>query len=51
MAKLITIERHILEQQQYYPAATGAFTNLMYDIALAGKADQGGLQDLRLAFL
>ncbi|NDJ33586.1 MAG: class 1 fructose-bisphosphatase [Chloroflexi bacterium] len=38
MAKLITIERHILEEQQaHFPEATGTFTNLMYDIALVAK--------------
>lgn len=35
--KLITIERHILEQQHSFPKATGEFTNLLYDIALAAK--------------
>lgn len=34
---LITIERHILEQQKQFPHATGAFTALMYDIALVAK--------------
>lgn len=34
---LITIERHILEQQRRYPDATGALTGLLYDIALAAK--------------
>lgn len=34
---LETIERHILEQQRMYPHATGAFTQLMYDIALSAK--------------
>ncbi|GAB4572555.1 MAG: class 1 fructose-bisphosphatase [Anaerolineae bacterium] len=34
---LITIERHILEQQRKYPGATGALTGLLYDIALAAK--------------
>jgi fructose-1,6-bisphosphatase I len=37
MAPLVTIERHILEQQRKYPNATGIFTNLLYDIALAAK--------------
>jgi fructose-1,6-bisphosphatase I len=37
MAKVITIERHIFEQQQLYPHATGAFTGLLYDIALSAK--------------
>jgi len=35
--KLITIERHILEQQRSFPKATGEFTSLLYDIALAAK--------------
>jgi len=34
---IITIERHILEEQSIYPEATGALTNLLYDLALAGK--------------
>jgi fructose-1,6-bisphosphatase I len=36
-AELITIERHILEQQRRFPEATGEFTSLLYDIALAAK--------------
>ncbi|MCI0520980.1 MAG: class 1 fructose-bisphosphatase [Chloroflexi bacterium] len=36
-AKVVTIERHILDEQQTHPGATGALTNLLYDIALAGK--------------
>jgi len=36
-AQIITIERHILEQQQFFPKATGEFTYLLYDIALAAK--------------
>jgi len=35
--KITTIERHILEEQQYHPEATGDLTYLLYDIALAGK--------------
>ncbi len=35
--EIITIERHILEMQREYPSATGVFTNLLYDIALAAK--------------
>jgi len=35
--KLVTIERHILEQQGTHPEATGRLTNLLYDIALAAK--------------
>jgi len=34
---IFTIERHILEQQREYPNATGEFTSLLYDMALAGK--------------
>ena len=35
--QIITIERHILEEQSSFPGATGTLTNLLYDIALAGK--------------
>lgn len=35
--KLITIERHILEQQAAHPDATGRLTSLLYDLALAAK--------------
>ncbi len=34
---LITIERHILEQQRAHPEATGVLTSILYDIALAAK--------------
>ncbi|GAB4468114.1 MAG: class 1 fructose-bisphosphatase [Anaerolineae bacterium] len=51
MKQLITIERHILEEQQYYPEATGVFTSLMYDLALAAKliareTTRAGLADI-----
>ena len=36
-AKITTIERHILEQQQSFPDATGELTYLLYDIALAAR--------------
>ena len=36
-ARIMTIERHILEEQAYHPEATGVLTNLLYDLALAGK--------------
>jgi fructose-1,6-bisphosphatase I len=36
-AEIITIERHILEQQRHFPEATGELTALLYDIALAAK--------------
>ena len=34
---VITIERHILQQQTLHPQATGVLTSLLYHIALAGK--------------
>ncbi|HEY9075911.1 MAG TPA: class 1 fructose-bisphosphatase [Anaerolineaceae bacterium] len=34
---IITIERHILEEQRNHPEATGILTSLLYDLALAGK--------------
>lgn len=36
-SKFTTIERHILEEQAHHPEATGTLTQLLYDIALAGK--------------
>jgi fructose-1,6-bisphosphatase I len=36
-SKIITIERHILDEQQIHPEATGILTNILYDLALAGK--------------
>ncbi|MFM8322843.1 MAG: class 1 fructose-bisphosphatase [Chloroflexota bacterium] len=35
--QITTIERHIMDQQRSHPEATGVLTNLLYDIALAGK--------------
>ena len=35
--ELITIERFILQQERFYPKATGEFTQLLYDITLAAK--------------
>lgn len=35
--QITTIERHILDEQQSYPEATGTLTGLLYDLALAGK--------------
>ena len=37
MAKIVTIERHILETQKHFPSATGKLTGLLYDIALSAK--------------
>jgi fructose-1,6-bisphosphatase I len=36
-ASVITIERHILDQERQFPEATGAFSNILYDLALAAK--------------
>lgn len=49
--KINTIERHILEEQQSHPEATGVLTSLLYDIALAGKViasqtSRGGLVEI-----
>jgi fructose-1,6-bisphosphatase I len=49
--KLVTIERHILDEQQKFPEATGDLTNLLYDIALAAKiisreVNRAGLVDI-----
>jgi fructose-1,6-bisphosphatase I len=35
--RLVTIERHIFEQQQRFPQATGTFTKMLQDMALAAK--------------
>jgi fructose-1,6-bisphosphatase I len=35
--KIITLTRHIIEEQRRYPEATGKFTDLMNDIAFAAK--------------
>lgn len=37
MHRVITIERHILQQQRQHPEATGVLTSVLYDLALAGK--------------
>lgn len=48
---LVTIERHIIEQQKEYPQATGEFSALLYDIAFAAKliareVNKAGLVDI-----
>ncbi|RLC99098.1 MAG: class 1 fructose-bisphosphatase [Chloroflexi bacterium] len=35
--KIVTIGRHIIEQQRTHPEATGVLSDLLYDIALAAK--------------
>jgi len=49
--RIITIERHIIEEQSSHPEATGVLTSLLYDIALAGKViasqtTRGGLAEI-----
>ena len=46
-----TLNRHIIEQERRFPSATGAFTALLTDIALAGKiisyyVNKAGLVDI-----
>jgi len=48
---IITIERHIFEEQRSHPEATGVLTSLLYDLALAGKViasqtTRGGLLEI-----
>ncbi|HSG80957.1 MAG TPA: class 1 fructose-bisphosphatase [Gemmatimonadota bacterium] len=48
---VITLSRHIVEQERLYPEATGAFSNILYDIALAAKiisreVNRAGLVDI-----
>jgi len=50
-AKIITLTRHIIEEQRKFPYATGAFTDLMNDIAFAAKlisyhTNKAGLMDI-----
>ena len=35
--KLVTLQRHIMEQQSRFPAASGEFTRLLWDFTLAAK--------------
>lgn len=34
---VVTIERHIIEEERRLPEASGAFGNILYDLALAAK--------------
>jgi len=36
-SKLVTIDRHIIDQERLHPDASGRFSSLLYDIALAAK--------------
>ncbi|HHJ53535.1 MAG TPA: class 1 fructose-bisphosphatase [Caldithrix abyssi] len=49
--KIITLTRHIIEEQRKHPQATGQFTDLMNDIAFAAKlisyhTNKAGLMDV-----
>ena len=48
---VVTIERHIIEQERRFPEATGAFSSILYEIALAAKliareVNMAGLVDI-----
>jgi fructose-1,6-bisphosphatase I len=48
---IVTIERHIIQEERRFPEATGAFSNILYDIALAAKlisreVRRAGLMDI-----
>jgi len=48
---LTTIDRHIIDQERLHPGATGAFSNILYDIAIAAKiisreVNRAGLVDV-----
>ncbi len=50
-SNIITIERHIFEEQRSHPEATGVLTSLLYDLALVGKViasqtTRGGLVEI-----
>ena len=50
-AKIMTLTRHIIDEQQKHPEATGEFTNLMNDICFAAKrisyhTNKAGLLDV-----
>jgi len=51
MTSVITIERHIIEQERKFPQATGALSNILYELALAAKmisreVNKAGLVDI-----
>ena len=48
---VVTLDRHVVEEERRHPHATGAFSNILYDIALAAKiisreVNQAGLVDI-----
>ena len=49
--RVVTIERHIIDEERKHPQATGAFSNILYDLAFAGKVisrevNKAGLVDI-----
>lgn len=51
MHPIVTIERHIIDQERMFPEATGAFSTIMYDLAFAAKmiareVNMAGLVDI-----
>lgn len=49
--KVVTLGRHIADQERLHPEATGAFSDILYDIALAAKiisrdVNKAGLVDV-----
>lgn len=48
---VVTIERHIVDQERRFPEATGAFSSILYELALAAKiiareVNMAGLVDI-----
>src|SRR5687767_9880900 len=48
---IVTIERHIIDMERQFPEATGAFSTILYDLALAAKliareVNMAGLVDI-----
>lgn len=48
---VVTISRFLIDQERHYPEATGAFTNILYDIGIAAKiiareVNKAGLVDI-----
>ncbi|MDE1890317.1 MAG: class 1 fructose-bisphosphatase [Planctomycetota bacterium] len=49
--KVVTIQRHIVEQERLFPKATGDFTGLLWDLTIAAKTisrevNKAGLADI-----
>lgn len=50
-ASVVTLSRHIVEEERKHPEATGKFSNILYDMALAAKiisreVNKAGLVDI-----